>query len=203
MSTYQPELHDPLFNELKDPSTILSPDRSYILYSLLKQCSQLEGEIWECGVYKGGSAKLMANYLNMKPNPRTLVLFDTFEGMPEAKPEIDFHKRGDFSDTQFHEVKAKVNFPFVQVVKGWIPSTFLGREKTMISMAHVDVDIYQSVKDCCEFIYPRLCAGGVIIFDDYGFDTCKGAKLAVDEYFMDKRSVPLVLPTGQAIVFGV
>ena len=40
-----------------------------------------------------------------------------------------------------------------------------------------------------------------MIFDDYGFPTCPGARQAVDEFFADKREVPFVLPTGQAVVF--
>jgi O-methyltransferase len=65
----------------------------------------------------------------------------------------------------------------------------------------VDVDILDSVKACCEFLYPRLQAGGFLVFDDYGFPSCPGARQAVDRYFRDKREVPLVLPTGQAVVF--
>jgi O-methyltransferase len=39
-----------------------------------------------------------------------------------------------------------------------------------------------------------------MVFDDYGFLTCPGAKKAVDEFFSDKREYPCYLPTGQAIV---
>ncbi len=40
-----------------------------------------------------------------------------------------------------------------------------------------------------------------MVFDDYGFPTCPGARQAVDEFFEGTKSVPLVIPTGQAIVF--
>ena len=33
-----------------------------------------------------------------------------------------------------------------------------------------------------EYIFPRLVSGGVIICDDYGYTTCKGAKKAIDEF---------------------
>lgn len=39
-----------------------------------------------------------------------------------------------------------------------------------------------------------------MLFDDYGFPTCPGARQAVDEFFDDKPETPLVLPTKQAIV---
>ena len=68
-----------------------------------------------------------------------------------------------------------------------------------VAFAHVDVDVYQSVWDCCEFIYPRLTTGGVMVFDDYGFPTCPGARKAVDEFFANKPETPIILQTGQAI----
>ena len=40
-----------------------------------------------------------------------------------------------------------------------------------------------------------------MLFDDYGFESCPGAKQAVDEFFRDKAEKPLVLPTAQAIIF--
>ena len=89
---------------------------------------------------------------------------------------------------------------FVSFHKGFIPDTFAGLEKSKIAFAHIDVDIYQSVSDCCQFLYPLLVPGGVLIFDDYGLPTCPGARLAVDCFFTAKAETPIVLPTGQAIV---
>jgi len=39
-----------------------------------------------------------------------------------------------------------------------------------------------------------------LVFDDYGFPSCAGGKRAIDEFFAGKPEVPIVLPTGQAIV---
>lgn len=48
--------------------------------------------------------------------------------------------------------------------------------------------------------YTRLNPGGVLIFDDYGFPTCPGAKRAVDEFFAAVPEHSVYLPTGQAVV---
>jgi len=130
-------------------------------------------------------------------------LFDTFEGMPETDPTLDFHRRGDFEDTSLASVMGFVgDHKYISYHKGTIPETFVGLEDSMITFAHIDVDIFKSVKDCCEFIYPKMrIAGGVIVFDDYGFPSCPGALLAVDQFFVDKKHIPLVLQTGQAVVF--
>jgi O-methyltransferase len=187
--------------ELARPYSLVTPDRLYILYSLAQNAVHLQGDFWECGVYRGGTARMFAEFLvrNGRPGVK-LHLFDTFEGMPETDPQFDLHKRGDFSDTSLAAVKEAVgNRGCVDFHPGWVPDTFQDMPNERIALAHVDVDIYQSVLDCCEFIYPRLEAGGAIIFDDYGFPSCPGARKAVDEFFSDKMEAPIVLPTGQAL----
>jgi O-methyltransferase len=82
-----------------------------------------------------------------------------------------------------------------------IPDTFGESGDLRFAFSHVDVDIHKSVLDCCRFLYPRTAMGGVIVFDDYGFPSCPGARQAVDEFFADKPEYPLVLRSGQAIVF--
>jgi O-methyltransferase len=106
----------------------------------------------------------------------------------------------DFRDTSLEAVMEFVGGNRVEYHPGFIPDTFRGLEDRRFSFSHIDVDIYKSVWDCCEFVYPRTPAGGVMLFDDYGLPSCPGARAAVDEFFADKPEFPLVLRTGQAIV---
>jgi O-methyltransferase len=186
------------------PYTLVSADRCYVLYSLASQALSLEGDIWECGVYKGGTAILFSELIASKKQTESkLHLFDTFQGMPETHPEKDMHRKGDFKDTSLSAVQNLVGKEdLVCFHEGLIPDTFAGLEDSKISFAHIDVDIYQSVLDCCEFIMERLAHGGFMVFDDYGFPSCPGAREAVDEFFRERQEKPLVLPTGQAIVFN-
>ncbi len=186
--------------------TLVSEERCYVLYSLAKQALALNGEFWECGVYKGGTAILFSKLLREHGNSRAaqLHLFDTFAGMPETDAEKDRHHRGDFSETSLQAVQQRVpHSERVAFHAGVIPQTFAGMENSRLAFAHVDVDIYHAVRDCCAFIYPRLLPGGFMVFDDYGFPSCPGARQAVDEFFRDKPEVPLVLPTGQAVVIAM
>jgi Macrocin-O-methyltransferase (TylF) len=59
-------------------------------------------------------------------------------------------------------------------------------------------DLYRSVLDCCEFIYPRLTRGRFMVVDDYGFRGCPGARGAVDRYFLRGQEYSL----GAAIWAG-
>jgi O-methyltransferase len=187
--------------------TLVSPDRCYVLYTLAKQALFLEGCWYETGVYKGGTAALFGKIVESHSIKNINIhLFDTFEGMPDTDPTIDIHKKGDFSDISLEMVKQNIKKivhdpSFIQFHQGFIPDTFNGLENQLISFAHIDVDIYDSVINSCEFIYPRLVKGGFMVFDDYGFPTCPGARKAVDKYFGDKNVMPLVLHTGQAVVF--
>ena len=204
------ELYQPLYSPWRSagfldeyarisPYTLVSEDRCYVIDSLVTQASQLDGEVWECGVYQGGTAMLLATRLSSAA--RELRLFDTFEGMPETDAARDFHKAGDFSDTSLEAVQSRIRGDYIHFHKGPIPATFSGLESARIAFAHVDVDIYSTVLACCEFIYPRLCVGGFMIFDDYGFASCPGARSAVDEFFLERTAIPLSLQTGQALVF--
>jgi O-methyltransferase len=89
----------------------------------------------------------------------------------------------------------------VQFGVGMFPATAGIAEDRKFALAHVDVDIEQSVRDCCEFFYPRVVAGGIMIFDDYGYRSCPGARAAVDDFFRDRPETPFYVPTGQALVW--
>lgn len=66
---------------------------------LLELASQAhEGCFVEVGVWKGGTASRLQEL-------RTLYAYDTFEGMPFAEEE-DYHKEGDFNDTNYTMVKS-------------------------------------------------------------------------------------------------
>ena len=204
------ELYQPYYSPWRSPAfaaefariapyTLVSDDRCYLLASLVTQAAQLPGEVWECGVYQGGTAMLLASRISA--TGRTLRLFDTFEGMPETDPIRDLHKAGEFRETSIEAVQSRVMGDHVHFHKGLIPGTFRGLEQTRIAFAHVDVDIYGSIRACCEFIFPRLCVGGFMVIDDYGAPSCPGTRAAIDEFFQGQPSIPLALPTEQAIVF--
>jgi len=180
-------------------NTLLSKDRLFIIFQILQNCRLIDGEMAEIGVYKGGVGVLISEII--KNTPKALHLFDTFEGMPEVNKNKDLHNKGDFSDTSLKDVKAlfdnKMNIYFH---KGIFPETAVPIKKKKYSFVHVDVDIYQSVIDSCEYFYDRLNKGAVMLFDDYGFLSCPGAKEAVDGFFKEKKESPIYLETGQAFI---
>jgi O-methyltransferase len=189
-------------------NTGLKPESLYTLVHFLDECLALEGDVVECGVWRGGSAKLLRDIVIERDCGKHLYLFDSFEGMEEVDA-ADRHQVGDFQDTSLEYVQgfvAGTSTPGPDpkgtaiFCQGWIPRSFAGLEQLRLCFAHIDLDLYQSVLDALEFIYPRLSSRGVIIFDDYGFASCPGARKAVDEFFHDKPEKPFVLGTAQAVV---
>jgi O-methyltransferase len=207
---FQPWLRDPdianLMRELnaEQSTTLVSSERLWTIKWAFLQTRCLPGEVWEAGVYRGGVARMVrALILNSGSTEQcALRLFDSFAGLPEPRIGIDCHHHlGDFSDTSLSEVRAFVGEDkFIDYRPGWIPETFAGLDHSIIRLAHVDVDLYESTLNCLRYIYPRLVPGGIIVLDDYGFVTCPGVRKAADEFFIDRPDVLLMLPSGQAIL---
>ena len=146
------------------------------------------GDFVEFGVYKGFSANLMLSY---SPTNRNYVGFDTFEGLSQPMENVDgtHWVKGDlaFSNTaaltKLDEFKSRV-----KLIKGEIPEVFTAfRNVDMkFSLVHIDLDLYEPTKSAVLFAWERLSAGGSLICDDYGFSTCPGATIAIDEFLLDR-----------------
>ncbi|MCX5646868.1 MAG: class I SAM-dependent methyltransferase [Phycisphaerae bacterium] len=187
-----------IWSEVKD-QTLLPKESGFSLYQWCRYSLALEGDVAEVGVYRGGSARLLANTL--RGSGKTLHLFDTFTGLPPSDPKRDIYQEGHFGDTTEDEIaRYLADMAYVRIYSGLFPKTGYVIASTRFCLVHVDVDIYRSVKDCCEFFYPLLVRGGVIVFDDYGFVKTPGARQAVDEFFSTQIEAPCYLPTGQAMV---
>ena len=179
--------------------TVVPPERAWTIWQMACHAASLEGDFMEAGVFQGGTAKMLR--ILAERTGKTLHLFDSFEGMEVADADLDRHASGDFSETSLEAVQAFVGAAgFVQFHKGWVPHTFKGLEDRRFCFAHIDLDLYQGVRDSLEFLYPRMPKGGVIISDDYGFASCPGARRAVDEFFANKPEKPLALLTGQGLI---
>lgn len=165
-------------------SSIVGADRMDSIRLQLSNTQDLGGACAEVGVYKGGTAELIA--INRKERP--LYLFDTFSGIPYSGKHDNHHKMGDFNDTSFEKVCDRLaKYEGVSVHKGIFPDdTGSVIDNVEFSFVHLDVDVYESYISALNVFWPKMIKGGIIICDDYNFDTCLGAKVAVDEFFESK-----------------
>ena len=158
------------------PPSLISAEVIEDILNMASDCP--DGLFIEIGVYKGGSAKPLYDLAVKQDRP--IALFDTFEGMPYADPELDSHIVGEFGDVDFGEICRL--FPKAMIFKGVFPFTFPPYLPD-IAFAHVDCDQYECVKAACEILSSQMIDGGVIMFDDYGL---AGAKKAINEAFGDR-----------------
>lgn len=167
----------------------------YQVYITAKNTSKIPGAIAEVGVFEGGSALL----INEAKGPRKLYLFDTFSGLPSVVniDSTQFHK-GQFP-SDYAAVSRLFTDTNVLVSKGIFPQEtgHLVKDERF-SFVHLDVDIYNTTKDCLEFFYPRMSKGGVILSHDY--TTAPGVRKAFDDFFKDKPEIILEPSRSQALV---
>lgn len=177
-------------------NTIVDYPRLEVILSQLIRTNHLPGLVAEVGVYKGGTAHLICTN-TIKP----VLLFDTFTGMPQVGPH-DMHSTGDFDDTSLGAVQELLSGCNNAVLAQGIFPLIHGKtfENCKFSFVHLDCDIYQSVRKCLEWFYPRMVPGGVIILDDYNEPNCPGAKLAADEFVLLKNETLLPTVQSQAII---
>lgn len=176
----------------------MNTDRRWISYQLTRLAANIPGDTAECGVYEGATSFLICRSLQGGSNgPRTHFLFDSFEGLSAPSVQDGTHwKRGDLA---VGLEAAKANLQAVGNLSwhpGWIPDRFEEAKERKFSFVHIDVDLYQPTRDSIAFFYPRMNDGGIIVCDDYGFTTCPGATLAMDEFLADKPEKVVSLPCG-------
>ncbi len=133
---FQPWLGDGEFEHyyhLAKPYTLVEAPNCFTLYQLVRQALAVDGEIWECGVYHGGTAAmlaaLVANYDDRHGTHHQVRLFDTFAGLPDPDSRLDRHCRGEFAETSVEAVRERVGHADrVSFRPGLIPETFRGLE---------------------------------------------------------------------------
>jgi O-methyltransferase len=181
------------------PYTLLLRDRLFMLWQFAKQSNVFQGATAQVGVFRGGSARLIA--YATKGSKKPFFLFDTFEGMPKVDQSVDLHEEGDFKDTSIEAVKKLFNdVPNIQFCKGRFPGTSGPANNERFGFVYIDVDIYQSTKDSLDFFYPKMIPGGFMMFDDYMGKRTPGVKKTLDEFLADKKEKPIITTVGQCVL---
>jgi len=162
--------------------SLLDNGRIANLIKYSNYCAPLPGYIMELGVYTGGSLEILAKY-----NPgKDILAVDSFQGMPPSTEGVDYHQEHDFNMVDFPAISGyfKMMYPPVRIIKGFIPKAFeFFDEHTRLAFTHIDLDLYQSIKDALDFVYPRTLDGGMILLDDFKVNSTPGCEQAIEEFF--------------------
>jgi O-methyltransferase len=160
-------------------TSILGDRKLGAISALLATIADMPGALAECGVYRGGTLRLMAE----RHPDRTIYGFDTFTGLPvESWSEVEVHSAGDFGDTTMQLVQDGIaGLERVFLLPGIFPASAAKLEATRFAFVHIDFDFYASTAAAIEWFLPRMSPGGVMVFDDYRWPHCPGVEQAINE----------------------
>jgi O-methyltransferase len=192
-------MRDAVFlSALAQDSPLVQRERLWNLYSLARSNSSLNGLVVEAGTYRGASARMLAAAC---PN-KNVWCFDSWEGL-STPTELDGEhwQAGDLSAEQAAAHAAVAGYPNVILAKGWLPEVLnYLPDSPSVDFLHIDVDLYEPTRDTLAFLDSRLRPGSVVVCDDYGFETCPGARAAMDDFAASTGCAVLELSTGQGVV---
>jgi len=142
------------------------------------------GDIVECGCFAGASSaklSMVAKLLGKK-----LIVFDSFEGLPEGGERAVHARRkvkeitkgwpaGDYSvglEGVRQNIETFGEIAVCSFVQGWFNQTLTEQNlPPTIAAAFVDVDLHSSARECLVAIWPRLANGGIFFSHDVAFIT--------------------------------
>jgi O-methyltransferase len=190
VATYAPWNRDAHFlatyEEVKG-HTLVDIYRCWELWTLVEQSAKLQGDIIEIGVWRGGTGAVMAKKAQSCGNDSVVYLCDTFRGVVKAGSNDTHYKGGEHADTSRPEVESLINrlgLRNTRILEGIFPdetACLIEARQCRFRLCHVDVDVYQSAKDIMDWIWQRMVVGGIVVYDDYGFDGCQGITAFVNE----------------------
>lgn len=193
-------------------------DRVYVKYSkasrdrlqaMITACrlvdkKNIEGDVVECGVWRGGHI-ILARLVSPQ---RRCWMYDTFDGMTKPDPVRDtkMQEKGrpailtwnsktaygnKWAAASVEEVIENLSGEGVwsnqpdkcKMIVGRVEETLTNESllPEKIALLRLDTDWYASTKIELQKLYPRLQAGGVLIVDDFGH--WRGCRDACLEYF--------------------
>ena len=138
---------------------------------VLRVPKAVAGSVVEAGCYVGGSTANLS--LVCALTGRKLIVFDSFEGLPEPKEYDRWHRaihaghtdvyfKGRFAATRQVVEQNVTRFGDISVCEfraGYYSETML-TVKEPIVMTFLDVDLIDSLKPCLTGLWPNLVPGG-------------------------------------------
>lgn len=208
-ASYSPWLSDAEFKatyEQIHAHTLVDRYRAYELWQLVEEVAELpDGDILEVGVWRGGTAAILAQKASLVGITAPIYLCDTFKGVVKAGLRDGAYIGGEHADTTkqtvitlLRRMQLEQN---VRILEGIFPDESAQEiEGRTFRLCHIDVDVYESAKHITEWIWPRLVTNGAIVYDDYGFHNCIGITQLVNEERMRPGRLVIHNLNGHAIV---
>ncbi len=181
--------------------------RAFVACWAAHYASLLPGDFVECGVNRGGLARMIVDYLRFETLNKKFFLVDTFKGMipdyltPEEKRKGLLATYNYYEDNSLAAVRETfAPFSNVVVIEGTVPEILPDIPSQRIAYLSLDMNCALPEERAAEYFWDRIVPGGIILHDDYDFELHEEQRKMIDR-FAASRGVPvLALPTGQGII---
>lgn len=177
--------------------------RLHVALWAVSTCERIEGDFVECGVYRGGMARAIVEYLKFEKLDRRYFLFDTFRGLVNeqlSQAERDGAGRAEDYEESLDAVHATFReFPNVVLVPGAIPDSLSTVPIEKVAFLHIDLNCAAPEIAAAEYFWDKLSPGAMVLLDDYGYRGYLPQKEAMDAFAKSKGISILSLPTGQGL----
>jgi O-methyltransferase len=183
---------------------------SYCTRHVMKFTNCLKYNFVECGVGDGVTTFFSLREINNDEKIKenfSMHLYDSWSEMKKdnlLKEELlnvgrYLNLNIELTKSNLKEFEKKIIFH-----QGYIPESFskVPNSPDEIVFLHIDLNSAIPTKATLDFFFPKITHGGIILFDDYGWEGYDETKQVVDKYFYNKSGMLLKLPTGQAIYFN-
>jgi O-methyltransferase len=208
VATYAPWSGDRDFVETYEAvrdHTMVDRYRCWELWMLVEQVARLDGALIEVGTWRGGSGALIARRAELCGISAKVYLCDTFAGIVKAGSRDSSYRGGELADTSADTVAdlvhRRLGLDNVEILEGVFPEEVAHRiADERFRLCHVDVDVYRSARDVTEWVWDKLPAGGVVVYDDYGFPDCDGVTAWVEEQKLAGDRLTVYNLNGHAVV---
>jgi O-methyltransferase len=178
--------------------------RAYIVCWCAEWAMHIPGDFVECGVNRGGYARMILEYVTFETSGKRMFLFDTFRGFSDTHllPEEQHLKESySYSDCLTAVKRTFSGLRSVDIVPGTVPETLAMRTIEHCAYLSIDMNCVQPEIAAAEYFWDKMSSGGVIVLDDYGQTAHIAQKLAFDDFARARGVSILSLPTSQGLIF--
>lgn len=178
-------------------------NNSTIRLEAVVKTADIPGDIVQCGVYRGASIGTLALLAKKIGVSKKIWGLDSFEGLPVASKHdtvkgvlAEKSTQEYWADTDVRRVEQLMKdigvAESVRFIQGFYQETLPHSPVATIALLILDCDLYQSYRECLQFLYPKVSPEGIIIFDEYYSPPYPGARKAIDEFLADKPEKPIL-----------
>jgi len=185
----------------KKISMVMEPEFNTIIRHLDK-ISQVDGDIVECGCWKGG----FSIFLGYSFPEKILWIADSFIGFQPLEnaryqyneerhiPSYELGRPGTEDDFTLERVKQRLEEyqltgSRIKYLKGFVKDSLPKSNIEKIALLRIDVDAYSATKEVLDELYHKVESGGYIIFDDTCLYECRDAV----RDFLKERNLPTIV----------